>query len=416
MFYERPKKKRRRAPETDMRAQLREYESEAENDFPGRRHAWSTGREDMYTARRRVENARKKERFSLIRFLFETPRKAEEPAYEEGYLEPDEVPKAGKRKKHYVLKFLFLILALSALCAFLLYILPVSFFGFRNADAFLADNDLPGGYVHVLLIGVDKDTSGTSRSDTMMIASVSKGDVKLTSLMRDTGVSIPGKSGKHRLNAAYAYGGAELLIQTVNENFALDITRYALVDYESFPKLIDLIGGVDIAVTEAEMEQINRNTREVLYRKVVNGENSYEDGLAEYERSLLHTFGENTHLSGIQALSYARIRNLDSDYGRTNRQRKLLSAAVGTLKGYIYKPLALAGVATSALDMVETNMTVPEILSLGLKAVPGSGSISQMRLPVTGTYTDNGGMFQNVDYAANRKAFISFVYGDQKAN
>lgn len=388
LYYDRPKKKKRPAPEPEIR---REPEADASDT---------------------KEEKREKERFSALKFWFSTPNRPspEEEKEAEAYIPP---VRAAHRKRHPVLKLAAFLIAAAALCAFLLYLLPPGLFAARNKSNYLAANSLPSGYTHVLLLGIDRDTSGTSRSDTMMILSVGKGSVKLTSLMRDTGVTIPGRSGSNRLNAAYAYGGAELTLQTVNQNFGLNITRYALVDYDSFPELIDLIGGVTIDVTAEEAAQINRNMQEVYYRRYQSGALSYDDAYSAFLSDLLSEGGEKLHLNGMQALGYARIRNLDSDYGRTNRQRKVLSAAVSSLKGFVIRPVSLTYIAARAISMVETNMNVLEILSLGEKAL-FSGSVAQTRLPANGTYHDDGGMFYNVDFAANHSIFVDFVYGENK--
>ena len=301
-------------------------------------------------------------------------------------------------------------LALVLACALALYALPVGLFGSHSKADFLANNRLPSGYTHVLLLGVDRDANGTSRSDTIMVLSVGRGSVKLTSLQRDTGVTVPGKSGTHRLNAAYAYGGAELALKTVNQNFGLNITRYAVVDYDGFESLIDRIGGVELPVTDAEAEQINRNMFEVINARYKSGMLTYDGAWEVYNREKLSAGGDNLRLSGLQALGYARIRKLDSDYGRTNRQRRVISAAVTALKGSLTNPAALIHVAAGAISMLDTNMNAAELLSLGEKALL-AGTLDQTRLPKNGTYTDNGGMFYNVDYAANHDAFVAFVYG-----
>ena len=382
LYYDRPKKKKRPAPEPKI----------AETPEPDLRQ-------------------REEKRFSALKFWFSTPNRVpdEDKADDGAYMEPVRSPR-GKRR-HPLLKLAFLLAAFAALCAFLLYLLPPGLFAARNKSNYLAENSLPSGYTHVLLLGIDRDTSGTSRSDTMMVLSVGKGSVKLTSLMRDTGVSIPGKSGSHRLNAAYAYGGAELALQTVNANFGLNITRYALVDYDNFPELIDLIGGVTIDVTSEEAAQINRNMQEVYYRRYQSGALSYDDAYSRFLSDVLSEGGEKLRLNGMQALGYARIRNLDSDYGRTNRQRKVLSSAVSALKGYVVRPVSLVYIAARAISLVETNMNALEILSLGEKAL-FSGGVEQTRLPANGTYADDGGMFYNVDFRANHSFFVRFVYGE----
>lgn len=358
---------------------------------------------------KRIEEKRREEKFSLGRFFFETP--VHEP---KGYQEEEDREdredigenEPREKKKHFLSKACALFLAGVFVLSLLLYFLPVGLFGSRSKDMYLANNDLPSGYVHVLLVGVDVDSTGTSRSDTMIVASVSKGDIKLTSLLRDTGVTIPGRSGKHRLNAAYAYGGIDLLLKTVNQNFGLNITRYAIVDYDSFPKIIDKLGGVTLTVSDAEVNEINDNVRGLLYMDVKNGKREYDAGYQLYLDEILKKGGENLRLDGLQTLGYARIRSLDSDYGRTNRQRKVLSAILSQVKKH---PLKLISAAGTALGEIDTNMNTLEIASIALKGITG-GVPEQTRLPASGTYTDNGGMFENVDFKANLSRFLDFVY------
>ncbi len=315
-------------------------------------------------------------------------------------------PRASRHKRHLILKTLLALILLLALGLGALYALPVSSLGRQPAPG--AALPLPGGYTHVLLIGADKDSGGTSRSDTMIIASIGERGVLLTSLQRDTGVSIPGRSGLNRLNAAYAYGGAELLLETINRNFGLDLSLYAQVDYEGFPLLIDALGGVDVeGVTAQEAEQINHNVYELLKRRLNEGSLTLTEAQNEFLKRRLLT-GGNLHLDGEQALGYARIRKTDSDYGRTARQRKLLRAAFAAVK--CSGPIRLLRLASAALKCIDTNMNPLQLLSLGEKALLSS-QVEQLRLPIAGSFTDSGGMFYNVDYDKNHDAFVSFVYG-----
>ncbi len=368
MFYERPDKKRKRREE-------RQPDAPREDDI--------------------IEPPPLQRRRSIWRYLTETPNRPPE--------------REKKRGRGAFFRLLLWLIALAALFAFALYILPAGAFGSHDKDLFSANNELPGGYTHILLIGVDVDSAGTSRSDTMIIASVGDGKLKLTSVMRDTGVTIPGRSGTHRLNAAYAYGGAELLVKTINHNFGLNITRYASVDYSAFSKLIDLLGGVDADVTYDEMNEVNRNVLSNLTYRYKNGEYTYDAARALYIKEELKTYGDKTHLSGLQALGYARIRKLDSDYARTQRQREVLSAAADKLKGLTAKPVTLIKTFASATRLINTNMGALEILSLGEKVLFAS-SPKTYRLPVSGTYSDDGGMFKDVDYARNTELFIKFIY------
>lgn len=322
---------------------------------------------------------------------------------------PKREKKQDKRNsKHILLRFIALLLVLALLAGGGLYIMPTNVFA--SHTAYGAVQKLPSGCVHVLLIGLDLDGNNTSRSDTMMILSIGKGGVKLTSLQRDTGVYIEGHNGLRRLNAAYAYGGEEGLIRTVNGNFGFDLSRWATVDYDSFPEIIDSLGGVRISgISDDEAAEINSNMKEQLLKKYRAGKMSQEEVLKTYYANELACGGDYV-LSGMQALGYARIRKTDSDYGRTNRQRKVVSACVSKLKSF--DPVTLIRFFKAVKRSVRTNMGTLELLSLGEKAL-FAGGITQMRLPVNGTYRDDGGMFYDVDYNMNREAFISFVYGER---
>ena len=310
------------------------------------------------------------------------------------------------RRRHTGLKLALCVLLMLFLAFGALYVLPVSALGRHQAPG--AAVPLPSGYTHVLLIGADMDASGTSRSDTMVICSVGEGRVLLTSLQRDTGVIIPGYSGLSRLNAAYHYGGAKLLLETVNRNFGLDLSLYALVDYDSFPPLIDALGGVDIAgITNEEANQVNATIYELLLRQYKQGVLNKEQAQKEFLRLQLKCGGD-LHLNGAKALGYARIRKTDSDYGRTLRQRKVLSAAIRSLKSS--GPFSVTRFALKCFRALETNMNTLELISLGEKAL-FSSEIQQFRLPVNGSFTDSGSMFYDVDYARNREEFLFFVYG-----
>ncbi len=353
---------------------------------------------------KRIEEKRKEEKFSLLKFFFETPVRNPK-GYQEEPGEEAENANPPRKKKHFLLKACAFLLALIIVFSASLYFLPVGVFASYEKSQYLADNEVAGGYVHVLLVGVDKDTTGTSRSDTMIITSIKKDEIRLTSLMRDTGVTIPGRSGTQRLNAAYAYGGIDLLLKTINYNFGLNITRYAMVDYDSFPKIIDKLGGVTLTVSDAEANEINRNVGGLLYMDVQKGNIPYDEGYALYQSEILANGGENIRLDGLQTLGYARIRSLDSDYGRTNRQRKVLSAVIDQAKKH---PLRLIGTAQTALNEINTNMNTLEMLSLVLKGITG-GLPEQTRLPASGTYTDNGGMFENVNFKENHDYFVEFL-------
>jgi len=211
----------------------------------------------------------------------------------------------------------------------------------------------------------------------------------LTSFMRDSYVRIPGYQS-HKLNHAFQYGGFSLLNETLRVNFGVEIHGNFEVDFQRFEKLIDFLGGVDVSMDQAEVDY--------LY-------NGY--GLRWEE---LHV-GVN-HLNGEQALAFARLREIDSDYQRTNRQRKVIKSI---MEAYKNQPLdQLLPVLEETLGIVTTNMENGEIISLALELFPmiSSAKINTMQIPAHGTF-DQGNVlvreglknwFQyNIDFGANRE-------------
>ena len=203
---------------------------------------------------------------------------------------------------------------------------------------------------NILFIGADKEKGGASRSDSIMIISVNKsaGKVIVTSILRDTHVDIPGEC-EAKINSAYAWGGANLLIQTIEQNFNIKIDGYAVVNFNMFTELVDGLGGIDIEVTEDEADYIN-------YRHNYKTETKPD----HFES------GESVHLNGYQALWYARIRKLDSDFMRTYRQRKVIAAIAENVKTELVTG-NIFGLISTAKDVapnIETSLSKSEFTSL----------------------------------------------------
>lgn len=166
-------------------------------------------------------------------------------------------------------------------------------------------------YVHnILLLGVDSDSK---LSDSMVLLSVNerKGQTHLVSFYRDSYTYLPkGKDGTYcKLNAAYRYGGAPCTVQTIENNYKIRIDGYILTDYRTFPKVIDALGGVDVKVTKKEASYLNQ---------------TWKKWTRTHKKIQFHA--GTMHMDGEHALMFCRIRKLDSDVGRTNRQRRVLSA------------------------------------------------------------------------------------------
>ena len=298
-----------------------------------------------------------------------------------------------------LLKLAVLVLVLAIAGAALLYALPPALFMVEPPGNDLALTDgLPGRCINVLLLGADLLRDSVQRSDSITIASIGYGRVCLTSVLRDTTVDIPGH-GSRKVNAAFAYGGPELMMKTLNLNFGLNIMHYAQVDFVSIVELIDAIGGVTLDITDAERARLNSTLR----------------GMGKIFRPLGYTahevtqYGENVHLDGLQALAYARIRKIDSDFRRAGRQRKLLNAMLKQLRSQLWNPAVWVRVGKVALSAVKTNMSVLQLVSLGEKALL-AGTTEQLRLRVDGSFTDDGSRLSVHDRNANRDAFYRFVY------
>ena len=225
------------------------------------------------------------------------------------------------------------------------------------------------GIINILLIGQDRregEDSKQARSDSMILCSFNQktGQITMTSFLRDLYIPIPGH-GSNRINAAYAIGGMELLRQTIQEDFQVYIDGCVEVDFVQFTQIIDLLGGVQISLRQDEAEIINQETGSSL------------------------TEGEQL-LNGAQALAYSRIRylDLDGDFSRTNRQRKVMSALADTLRtAQISK---IIPTLSSILPMITTDMKSSQILLLAIELLPqlSDAQIVSQRIPADGCYTD----------------------------
>lgn len=260
------------------------------------------------------------------------------------------------------------------------------------------------GVTNILLLGIDRrTTTEVSRSDVMMIASIDKKNkqLKLTSLMRDMYIPIPDK-GSNRINTAYQLGGPALSIKTVNTNFDLDITRYAIVDFFALEHVIDIIGGIEIELTPEEVELIN------LYIDDLNR-------LDETDKRSPYIKDAGTQLlDGRQAVAYTRIRyTKGGDFQRTKRQRTVLDTMFKKLSST--SKLKYPDLLASILPYVETNISRSEILNLGARiATFKNREILQYRIPVDKTFKEQKIRGMDVlvpDIDENKRLLHEFIYG-----
>lgn len=267
------------------------------------------------------------------------------------------------------------------------------------ADAPLWDK----GVVNILLIGNDSRENGEDgRSDAMILLTICPRNKTLymTSLLRDMYVEIPGHDN-NRLNAAYSFGGAELLMETVEKNLDIRVDRYVQVNFEAFANLVDAVGGVDLELTSAEIEWVNAYLNEYNLLTGKDFGTDYMDTSQEGQ----------VHLNGPQALAYTRNRYIGTDFGRTQRQRKVLSAVMHKLPKAVLHPGELLD---GLMPNLTTNLTKQECFGLSLLApYILACDTEQNSIPAEGTYKDatiRKMAVLEVDFDANIKYLHQLIY------
>ena len=271
-------------------------------------------------------------------------------------------------------------------------------------------------WLNILLLGGDsRDLVTPSRTDTMMICSVNTktGEIRLTSIMRDLAVDLSDigeNSGIRRINSAYYFGGPKLAMRTVNQLLDMNITNYVFVNFFGFQQIAHAMGGIDIDITENEKDQINYWVKHQYW--LGNKYGVDESNLTE-ENVLLDTFGENIHLNGRQTLAYCRIRKIDSDFARSERQRNVLYKLMEKARGY--SAYELTGLAVLASQYVSTNMNVNDIVALAMTVVKSdTASTKTLRLPLNGTYSQetrrDESMLYDCNWYQNAQALHRFIY------
>lgn len=313
-----------------------------------------------------------------------------------------------KKKRSFFKRFLGFVIILGMIVGGIGYLVTDYIHGKMNYSGIPSVSSEPlkeAGVINVLLIGNDSREAGKDgRSDAMILLSISNETktIHLTSLLRDMYVDIP-EHGGNRLNAAYAYGGPELLMETIEENFDIEVNRYVQVNFQAFAHLVDAVDGVELEVTNEEVKYINAYLVEY---NMLEGNEVGTDYLDE-------TLSGRIHLNGPQALAYCRNRYLGTDFGRTERQRKVLSAVIQNApKVLLNDPL---GIMNDILPMLTTNLTQSEIGKLFLQG-PNFliYDIVQGSLPVDDSYANvsiRGMSVLEVDFEKNNEYIRENIYG-----
>lgn len=315
-----------------------------------------------------------------------------------------------KKKKHKILRRFLAVVIVLLLALTALWYVSVSYLydkvEYAPTDILAEEPMKEEGVTNILLIGNDsRENGGDGRSDAMILVSISNRTqtIYLTSLLRDIYVEIPGHES-NRLNAAYAFGGPELLLETIKQNFDIEVNRYVQVNFQAFANLIDAVGGVDLELTNEEVQLVNAYLNE--YNMLENRPMD-TDYLPADASGLLH-------LNGPQALAYSRNRYIGSDFGRTQRQRKILEAVFHQLP---------SSVLTNADDMIDgilpnltTNISRSECYLLSLDAPKLlTYELVQASIPIEGSYqnaTIRKMSVLQVDFEKNKEFIRTQIYGE----
>ena len=293
------------------------------------------------------------------------------------------------------------------------------------------NENLPDHVVNILLVGIDGRTAdmdsknSTQHGDVQIIVSINQkdGSIKLTSVLRDLYVTIPGYKSKNRINVAYSRGGGQLAMRTMNKLLELNIEHYVVINFYGLASIIDSLGGVDIELTKAEAGAINTYIKKNLKK---GGYDNQEKG---YVRQDLEKKNGVQHLDGIQAVMYARLRSIDNDFKRSERQRHLLEVLLGqVLEGGLDLDKLLTLMET-CLPYAETNLSAMDMVKLAMgvlqsgimdKLSSGAPLLEQNRVPMDETWkydTTSGGAsvvtFRTAKrHQENIEGIHKFIYGE----
>ena len=277
----------------------------------------------------------------------------------------------------------------------------------EEKEAVISEKDVAEdeGVFNVLLIGTDervKEFSDNARGDSCILLSIDKKTMCVHLISFERGMGVPILDGQYEgqwdwLTHTFRYGGADLMMREIEECFKVDVDHYIRVNFNTFEQLVNAVGGVDIDLTELEAQGLNGQVR-------TNARTHTE----------VHA-GVN-HLDGYDALQYSRLRYIDSDWQRVQRQRNVIQEVIAQTKNLGL--LELNNLLDTILLLVQTNLTEGDITSLALSLAPklSQVTVEQMTIPVEGTYGSMAGMggrtLYAVDFETNAGILQDALYGE----
>ena len=328
--------------------------------------------------------------------------------YQQGYYEEPDGGKKGrkgkKKKKHRKLIFAIEIIVLLVLALGLFGAAQLGRMGRIHLKDIVVNSGLTSkkGYRNLALFGVDSrdgELDGGTNSDTIMVCSINQktGEIRLVSVYRDTYLDV-NEGSYSKANSAYAGGGPERAVNMLNKNLDLDITDFATVDFSAVIEAVDLLGGIDIELTDEEVKWLNAYLVETSQVTGVSYENIQSSGMQ--------------HLSGIQAMAYCRIRYTEGwDYKRTERQRLVLEKIFEGAKSQ--GVTTLASMISTMMPYIKTSLSNTEIIALA--ADIGKYTIADTQgfpYDKVAADVDAGDCVVPVNLAANVKQLHEYLFGD----
>ena len=408
----------------DLLAQIQRWTEKAQQEKAGRRNAWQPEGTSPPPPRAPEQNPWAAELTAAadralwdnpqdgLPGMWEPPAQPARPVYQQpaAYQPPASQPPAGERKKkmrHPVRRFLATVLFLAVLLGAGGYALVFNFSG-KMDRRLISDEDRailfePTGttrVTNILLLGMDTE-KGNELADTMLLLSVDRVNrkLKLTSFLRDSWVKMPGTNGKYnKLNTAVSLGGPAMAMRAVSENFNVRVDHYVLVNFAVFEQVVDALGGVSVPITDEEADFLCRTA------------GPFKQMGREKIREQMEKSGA-VKLNGLEALVFCRIRKLDDDFHRTERQRKFMNSMVQACKK---NPFRLFGLLGDALSNVQTDMSQMEVANLAATAPLLLGyEIEEFTVPAQGTWsyaTKNGASVITLETDKNAEKLWEFIY------
>ena len=226
----------------------------------------------------------------------------------------------------------------------------------KNGEISMEKQEQMKGYWTIAVFGVDSRNSSLgsgNNSDVNIICNINQdtGEIKLVSVYRDTYLNISEKNSYNKINAAYLQGGPEQAVMALNKNLDLDIDEYATFNWKAVADAINILGGIDLEISDAEFYYINAFITETVQATGVGSTHLKQAGM--------------NHLDGVQAVAYGRLRLMDSDYARTERQRKVISLAFDKVKQADWNTVNC--IIQTVFPQVSTSIDIGDLLTMGRK-------------------------------------------------